>query len=78
MVSNRIKKNIWLTLAILSVGTIIDRTIRYMDGDIEWYSLTASVIIFAFCVRFYLCFRREVKRGNLFGKPEAFNKCRYK
>lgn len=78
MVSNRVKRNIWLTLSIMSIGTVIDRSIRYFDGSIEWHSLMASVIISAFCFRFYLCFRKEVRRGNLFGKPEAFRKCRNK
>jgi hypothetical protein len=33
MLSNKEKRNIWLTLAILSVGCIIDRVIRVIDGS---------------------------------------------
>lgn len=39
MLSNKVKQNIWLTLAILSVGCIIDRAIRVIDGSVEWWNL---------------------------------------
>lgn len=35
MFSNKVKRNIWLTLAILSVGCIIDRAIRVIDGSVS-------------------------------------------
>lgn len=31
MLSNKVKRNFWLTLAILSVGCVIDRVIRVID-----------------------------------------------
>lgn len=72
MLSNKVKRNIWLTLAILSVGCIIDRAIRVMDGFVEWWNLITAVVITAFCIKFYLCYRKQVKRGNLFGRVKVF------
>jgi hypothetical protein len=68
MVSNKVKRNVWLVLAILSFAGIIDRAIRVADGSIEWWNLCSSIVITAFCVKFYLCYRRQVRKGNLFGK----------
>lgn len=68
MLSNRVKRNIWLALSIMSSVVIIDRAIRFADGSVEWWSLLSSVIICIACVRFYLIFRREVKEGKLFGR----------
>lgn len=72
MLSNKVKRNIWLTLAILSVGCIIDRVIRVIDGSVEWWNLITAVLITAFCTRFYLCYRKQVKRGNIFGSVKLF------
>lgn len=66
MISNRVKRNIWLTLAILSLGTVVERAIRVADGSIGWWNLIASILITAFCTKFYLCYRRKVKEGILF------------
>lgn len=72
MLSNKVKRNIWLILAILSVGCIIDRAIRAIYGSIEWWNLVATIVITAFCTKFYLCYRKQVKRGNLFGRVNFF------
>lgn len=72
MLSNKVKRNIWLTLAILSVGCIIDRAIRVIDGSVEWWNLVATIVITAFCTKFYICYRKQVKRGNLFGRVKVF------
>lgn len=72
MLSNKVKRNIWLTLAILSVGCIIDRAIRVIDGSVEWWNLVATIVITVFCIKFYLCYRKQVKRGNLFGRVNFF------
>lgn len=72
MLSNKVKRNIWLTLAILSVGCIIDRAIRVIDGSVEWWNLLAAIVITAFCTKFYLCYRKQVKHGNLFGRVKVF------
>ena len=72
MLSNRVKRNLWLTLAILSGLAIIDRTIRIVMGDLEWWQLISVIIITAFCIKFYLCYRRQVQRGNLYGRVKIF------
>lgn len=64
MLSNKTKRNIWLTLSILSIGCIIDRTIRVIDGSIEWWNLVMAIVICAFCTKFYLCYRKQVKHGT--------------
>ena len=66
MTSNKTKRNIWLTLAILSIFAVADRIIRLIDGSIEWWSLLSAAIITVFCFRFYLCYRSRVNRGQLF------------
>lgn len=72
MLSNRVKRNIWLTLAILSGLAIIDRAIRIAMGELDWWQLVSVIIITAFCIKFYLCYHRQVKRGNLFGRVKVF------
>ena len=72
MLSNKVKRNIWLTLTILSVGCIIDRVIRVIDGSIEWWNLVATIVITTFCTKFYICYRKQVKRGTLFGRVDLF------
>lgn len=67
MISNKVKRNLWLTLAIMSVVVVVDRSIRMIDGSLEWWNLASAFIITAFCTKFYLCYRKQVKRGNLFG-----------
>lgn len=68
MISNRVKRNVWLVLAVMSVGAVVDRAIRVAEGTVEWWNLVSAVVITAFCVKFYLCYRREVKNGNMFGR----------
>lgn len=68
MISNRVKRNVWLVLAVMSVGAVVDRAIRVAEGTVEWWNLVSAIVITAFCVKFYLCYRMEVKNGNLFGR----------
>lgn len=72
MLSNKVKRNFWLTLAILPVGCIIDRAIRVINGSIEWWNLVATIVITAFCTKLYLCYSKQVKRGSLFGRVKIF------
>lgn len=72
MISNRTKKNIWLALAVLSLVAVIDLAIRVADGSVEWWNLVSVIIITFFCTRFYFCYRRQVKIGNLFGRVKKF------
>ncbi len=61
MLSDRVKRNIWLTFAILSIGIIIDRAIGVADGSVEWWGLVCAVIITFFCAKSYFCYRKKVK-----------------
>lgn len=72
MASNKIKRNIWLTLTILSTAAAVDRIIRVIDGTIEWWQLISAGLITCFCLKFYLCYRRQVKSGNLYGRIKGF------
>lgn len=72
MISNRVKRNIFLTLAIMSVITVIDRAIRLAMGLVEWWILVLAIAITAVLTKCYFSFRREVKRGNLFGHVNIF------
>lgn len=72
MISNKVKRNIWLALTIMSGLTVIDRAVRIVDGSVEWWNLLSAIIITALCAKFYICYRKQVKRGNLFGRVKIF------
>lgn len=72
MISNRVKRNIFLTLAIMSAVTVIDRAIRLAMGLVEWWILVLAIAITVVLARCYFSFRREVKRGNIFGHVNIF------
>lgn len=70
MISNKTRRNIWLVFSILSAFAVINRIIRVATGNLEWWNLAVSIVVFALCAKFYLCYRRQVKSGNLFGRAE--------
>lgn len=72
MISNKTKRNIWFVLGILSLASTIDRTIRLVDGETEWWKVCSAAVITACCVKLYLSYRKEVKNGNLSGKVNPF------
>lgn len=74
MISNKVRRNFWLTLSILSTVTIVDCAIRLASGEVEWWSLALDMVITALCVKFYLFYRKQVKNGNLFGKVHPLKK----
>lgn len=61
MLSDKTKRNIWLTLAITSILAVINRTIKLAAGETEWWSLASAIVILAYCTKFYLCYRRKVR-----------------
>ncbi len=67
MLSNRVKRNVWLVMAVLSLAAVIDRAIRVIDGSLEWWELLSAVIITALCTKFYCDYRKLVKQGIQFG-----------
>lgn len=68
MLSNKVKRNIWLTLSILSLAAVVDRAVRLVSEGSDWGSLACAVVITVFCIRYYLYYRRQVKAGRLFGQ----------
>ncbi|TGX79871.1 hypothetical protein E5358_14345 [Palleniella muris] len=68
MLSNRATRNLWLVLSIISACSVIGRAIGVANGSGEWLRLGSAIIICAACIRFYLYYRRQVKKGILFGK----------
>ena len=44
MLNDRIRRNIWLALTVMSVAVIIDRLVRVIDGTIEWPGLLCALI----------------------------------
>lgn len=68
MLSNKVKRNIWLIFAIASFALIIRTTIGLAIGDHEWYNVVNACVIFGLCVHFYLDYRKAVKAGILFGR----------
>lgn len=74
MISNKVKRNVWLTLAIMSTACIADRAIGVADGSLEWWNLVTTIIITGLCTKFYLCYRRQVRKGNIFGRVDVFQR----
>lgn len=71
MLSNRVKRNIWLALAIMSGVATVGRAIQTFNGSVEWWNVLMTLIITAFCVKYYLCYRKKVKQGILFDGADA-------
>ncbi len=59
--TNKTRSYIWLVFAILSLFCVVSRAIDTATGDKEWCHLVTTIVITAFCTRFYLCYRRKAK-----------------
>ncbi len=59
--TDKTRSCIWLGFAILSLICVISRIVDVALGDKEWWHLVATVIMTAFCTRFYLCYRRKAR-----------------
>lgn len=68
MVSNKVKRNIFLTLSVIGTGILAARIFDFATGAAEWWQPAVSAIILACCIKFYLNYRKAVKKGILFGK----------
>lgn len=73
MLSNKVKRNIWLALSIGSVAVMIGRAIQVAMGETEWWQLFSVAIITGFCIKFYRCYRKQVKEGHLFSPSQRTN-----
>lgn len=62
MMSDRIKRNIFFSFAIIGVVVTVLRVIDLIEGTGEWRSVVSAVVIYCCCFRFYLNYRRKVMR----------------
>ncbi|WP_290432992.1 hypothetical protein [Muribaculum intestinale] len=51
---------------------IPDRCARVVNGTTHWWTLLVAIALFTICEHFYMCYRKQVKRGNLFGRVKVF------
>ena len=72
MLSNRTKRNIWLVLTIVSALSVPDLAARVARGEVGWWLIAVAIVVTALCNRFHTSYRREVRRGNLFGRVNVF------
>lgn len=70
MISNRVKRNICLTLSIVSFMCVIGSAIKVFDDTSKWWQLFTITIAFAVIFKLYMAYRKQVKEGNLFGKVD--------
>lgn len=70
--NNRIRRNIWLILTVLSCAIFVDRCMRIGYGEIEWWQIIPVIIMLGFCNKFYQCYKRQVKKGNIYGRVKVF------
>lgn len=69
MISNKAKRNIWLVLSLLSIAVVIDRVIRLIHHEIDWWNLCSAIIITACCAKFYLSYSKQAKEDNHSDNP---------
>jgi len=60
--SNRIKRNIFLTMSVIGLGVIVARAFDFFaGGDTAWWEVLGAVVIYATCFKFYLGYRKAAK-----------------
>lgn len=74
MISNKFKRNFWLTLTILGVFVVVSRIIGVTTGEDKWWELLSSICVSLVMLRLYLSYRKAVKEGNLFGHVNPFGR----
>ncbi len=72
MISNKTTKNISLVLVVLNTLLAVERAIGVADGSAEWWQLASAVALTAVSVKMFICHRREVRKGNIFGRTRLF------
>ena len=72
MISNKTKKNISLILVVLNTLLAVEHAIAVADGYAEWWQLASAAALTAVSVKMFICHRREVRKGNLFGRTRLF------
>lgn len=74
MISNKIKRNIWLTFGIVSFVCVMSIAVKVYDGTSEWWQLVCSVVICGVIFRLFSIYRKQVKAGNFFGRVDPLDK----
>ena len=72
MISNKTKKNISLILVVFNTLLAVVHAIGVADGYAEWWQLASAAALTAVSVKMFICQRREVTKGNLFGRTRLF------
>lgn len=62
--TDKTRSYIWMVLAILSLICVISRVVDFIQGDKEWWHLVSSIVMTAFCTRFYFCYRRKAQTNG--------------
>jgi len=68
MLSNRVKRNAWLTFAIISAVSLIARTWQFIMHEEQWYDVLSCAVITALCFKFFLDYRKALNAGKMYGR----------
>lgn len=74
MISNKTKRNVWLTMTIINVMVVVSRTIGVLNGEDEWWKLLSAICLNLVILKLYLSHRKAVKNGNLSGPVNPFGR----
>lgn len=74
MVSNIANRNISLILAVSSCAGLVFCIYSTIIKGTRWTELCSIATSTAIFAKLYLCYRREVKNGNIYGKVNPFRK----
>ena len=72
MISHKTTKNIALILVVFNTLLAVVHAIGVADGYAEWWQLASAAALTAVSVKIFICHRREVRKGNLFGRTRLF------
>lgn len=74
MISNKVKRNIWLTLGVVSLVCVMAVAVKVYEGTSEWWQLLCSAVICGVIFRLFWIYRKQVKAGNIFGRVDPLDK----
>lgn len=72
MVSNVARRNVCLMMAVAFFCGVIYCLYEVIHTGSDWVSICPVIIADAIFLRMYLCYRRQVKQGNIYGKVNLF------
>lgn len=65
-ISNRVKRNIYLALAVVAVINFVGQVINLIADEKNWIILIGSLLLAVLFAYWYLYYRKQVNKGNLF------------